>query len=141
MKSIVLYYSYQGHTRKVAEKLARTQGAEIVEVHTKRHISKLAAYLVDCPRARMRRCAAIQPVTQNMKGYDLITLLAPVWAGFPAPAFNAMVKLLPEHANVQVILVSGGGTGATKKSEEGTRRLIKKQGCKVLSYKDTRQPA
>jgi hypothetical protein len=141
MKSIVLYYSYTGHTRKVAEKLAHTQGAEIVEVRTKRHKGKLATYLVDCPRAMMRKSSAVQPITQDLKEYGLITLLAPVWAGFPAPAFNAMVQLLPAHANVQIVLVSGGGPGATKKSEEGTRKLLKKQSCKVLSYKDTRQPA
>jgi hypothetical protein len=138
MKSIVLYYSYTGHTKKIAEKLARTQGAEIVEVKTKRRKGMLAAFLIDCPRAMLRRSDAVQPITQDLKEYSLITLLAPVWAGFPAPAFNAMVQLLPAHANVQVILVSGGGSGATKKSEEGTRKLLKKQGCKVLSYKDTR---
>jgi flavodoxin len=141
MKSIILYYSYSGSTRKVAEKLARTQSAELLEIKTKKQKSKFAAYLVECPRARMRKCAAIQPVTQDLKGYDLITLAAPVWAGYPAPAFNSMVKLLPPNANVQVILVSASGSGATKKSEEGTRRQIKKQGCKVLAYKDTRKPA
>ncbi len=141
MKSIVLYYSYTGHTKKVAEKLARTQNAEIIEVKTKRHKSRFMTYLVDCPRARMRKNAAVQPITQNLKEYGLITLLAPVWSWYPAPAVNTMVQWLPAHANVQVVLVSGGGPGATKKSEEGTRKLLKKQGCKVLSYKEARQPA
>jgi flavodoxin len=137
MKSIVLYYSYYGHTKKVAQKMARTQGAELVEVQTHRRPPSLKVWLVECPRAMMRKRAAIKPVTQDLNAYELITLAAPVWAGKPAPAFNAMVDLLPKGKNVQVILVSGGGN--TKKSEEGTRKLIKNKGCKVLAYKDVKQ--
>jgi hypothetical protein len=136
MNAIVLYYSYQGHTRKIAEKLAHTQGAELVEIHTKSRPGKFNAYLVQCPRARMRKTAAIQPVAQDLNGYDMITLAGPVWFGFPAPAFNAMIKLLPAGKNVQLLLVSGNGSGGTKKSEDGTKKLVKHQGCTVLAYKD-----
>lgn len=141
MKSIILYYSYNGHTKKWAEKLARShQGAELVEVQTKKRLGKFLTYLVECPRAMMRRCAAIKPVTQDLAGYDLITLAAPVWASYPAPAFNAMVQLLPKGKNVQVIMVSAGGPGATKKSEKNTKNLIRHRGCRVVSYKDVKQP-
>lgn len=140
MKSIILYYSYNGHTKKVAEKLARTQGADLVEIQTVQQKGNFMTYLVDCPRAMMRKGAEIEPVTQDLSAYDLITLAAPVWASYPAPAFNAMVKLLPKQKNVQVILVSASGSGATKKSEIGTKHLIKDKGCKVIAYKDVKQP-
>ena len=138
MKAIILYYSFSGHTKKAAEKLARSQGAELVEIQTVKPIGKFQAFVWECPRAMMRRAARIQPVTQSLKDYDMITLMAPVWASYPAPAFNAAVKLLPAGKNVQVILVSGGGAGATKRSEAGTKALIKAQGCKLLAYKDAR---
>ncbi|MDD3920517.1 MAG: hypothetical protein PHO41_05035 [Eubacteriales bacterium] len=140
MNSIVLYYSYHGHTKKVAEKLARAQNAELVEVKTRRRQNALAAYLVECPRARMRKLARIQPIDQDLTGYDFITLASPVWAGFPAPAFNAMTALLPKGKNVQVVLVSGHGSGATKKSAEGTKHQIRQQGCTVVGYKEVKQP-
>ncbi len=136
MNAIVLYYSYTGHTKKIAEKLAHTQGAELVEIHTKGRLGKLNAFVVQCPRAMMRKTAAIQPIAQDLNGYDMITLAGPVWASYPAPAFNAMIKLLPAGKNVQLLLVSGSGSGGTKKSEEGTKRLVKKQNCTVLAYKD-----
>jgi len=139
MNSIILYYSYTGHTKKMAEKLARTQDATLVEIQTKKRIGKLKAYVVECLRARMRKRAVIQPVTQDLSGYDLITLAAPVWAGFPAPAFNAMVDLLPKNKNIQVIFLSAHGSGATSKSEDGTRHMIRQKGCKVLAYKVLKQ--
>ncbi|HNW85970.1 MAG TPA: NAD(P)H-dependent oxidoreductase [Candidatus Limiplasma sp.] len=140
MNAIVLYYSYNGHTKKVAEKFARSQGAELVEVQTQTRKSKFLTYLVDCPRAMMRKSSAIEPLTQDLSAYDLITLASPVWASYPTPAFNSMVKLLPKNKNVQVLMVSASGSGATKKSEHGTKALIKHQGCKVISYKDVKQP-
>ncbi|MDD3920330.1 MAG: hypothetical protein PHO41_04055 [Eubacteriales bacterium] len=141
MKSIILYYSFQGHTKKIAEKMAHTLGADLVEVQTKRHQSLVGAYLVETLRAHRRKVAPIKTVTQDLNGYDLITLAAPVWNSFPAPAFNAMVQLLPPHKNIQVIMVSAHGSGATEKSEEGTRKLIKKQGCTVVDYKDMHKSA
>lgn len=139
MKAIILYYSYKGHTKKVAEKLARAQGAELVEIHTKKRKNMLMTFLVDCPRARMRKISAIEPITQDLSSYELITLAAPIWNSYPAPAFNAMVGLLPKGKNIEVIMVSSGGD--TKKVEEGTRKLIKKQGCTVVAYKDIRGQA
>lgn len=140
MKSIVLYYSYNGHTKKVAEKLARTQGATLVEIQTEKRKSKLLTYLVDCPLAMMRKPAKIKPLTADLAAFDMVTLAAPVWAGKPAPAFNAAVKLLPRSKNVQLIFVSAGGPGATKRSEDGTRHLVRQQGCTVVGYKDVKQP-
>ena len=139
MNAIVLYYSYNGHTKKVAEKLARSQGAELVEIQTQTRKNKFLTFLIDCPRAMMRKASPLVPITQDLSSYDLITLASPVWASYPTPAFNAMVKLLPKNKNVQVVMVSSSGSGATKKSEHGTKHLIRQQGCKVISYKDIKQ--
>lgn len=140
MKTVILYYSYNGHTKKVAEKLARTQGADLVEIQTKKRKSKFMTFLVDCPRAMMHKCSPIQPISRDLSAYDMITIAAPVWASSPAPAFNEAVKVLPKGKNVQVIMVSASGAGATKRSEEFTKKLIRHQGCTVVAYKDVKQP-
>jgi hypothetical protein len=140
MNSIVLYYSYTGHTKKIAEKMAHTQSCELVEIQTQKRRSKLTVFLLECPRARMRKAASIKPIDKDLSGYDMITLAAPVWNSFPAPAFNAMVELLPKDKHVEIILVSGHGSGATAKSEEGTRKMIKKKGCTIVAYKEIKQP-
>ena len=139
MKTIVLYYSYKGHTKAVAQKMAKAQGAEAVEIQTKKVKSMVATAFFDCPRAMMRKAVPIKPITKNLAGYDRIILAAPVWAGNPAPAFNAMVKLLPKGKEVKVVLVSKGGE--TEKSAAGTKALIEKQGCRVAGYEDVKEPA
>ncbi len=139
MKAIVLFYSYSGHTQKAAQKLARTQEADLVEVKTLKRHSKPYLFTVECMRALLGKSAAIEPIPNDLKQYDMITLAAPVWASNPAPAFNAMVKLLPKGKNVQVILVSSSGAGATKRSEPKIRKSIREQGCTVVAYKDVKQ--
>jgi len=136
MKSVVLYYSYTGHTKKAAEKMARTNGADLVEIQTQKKKSKFVTFLVDCPRAMMRKASPLKPIAQDLQAYDLITIASPVWASYPTPAFNSIVKLLPKGKNVQLIFVSGGGSGATKRSEHGTRELVRHAGCKVVDYKE-----
>ena len=140
MKTVVLYYSYGGHTKKVAEKLARTQGADLVEIKTKVRRPMPLLFVYDCALALMHKTTAIEPIQQDLSKYDMITLASPVWASNPTPAFNAAVKLLPKGKNVQVILVSGSGTGATQRSEKFTKHRIKDQGCTVVAYKDVKQP-
>ena len=81
-----------------------------------------------------RKTVAIQPIKVNLKEYDRIILGCPVWAAYPAPAFNSIVEQLPAGKEVGIFLCSGGGD--TKKSEEGTKALIEKKGCKVISYQN-----
>ncbi|HML48788.1 MAG TPA: hypothetical protein PKE04_18760, partial [Clostridia bacterium] len=78
----------------------------------------------------------IKPLQTNLDEYDRLIIGCPVWGGFPAPAFNAIVEKLPKGKAVEVFLCSGGGE--TSKSQEGTKRLIESKGCKVLSYRDVR---
>ena len=140
MNTVVLYYSYGGHTKKVAEKLARTQGAELVEIKTKVRRPMPLLFVYDCALALMHKTTAIEPIAQDLSSYDMITLASPVWASNPTLAFNAVVKRLPKGKNVQVVLVSGGGPGAAKRSEKSTKHRIKDQGCKLVAYKEVKQP-
>ena len=138
MKSIVLYYSYTGNTKKVAEKLAKTQGADLVEIKTVKRKGRFLTYLVDCPRAMRHKSVPIQPLAVNLSDYEMITMASPIWASNPAPAFNAAVKLLPKGKHIQVVMVSA--SGSSKKCEPEIRKMIHHQGCSMVGYKNVKQP-
>ncbi|MFA9380051.1 MAG: hypothetical protein ACERKO_03220 [Acetanaerobacterium sp.] len=59
-----------------------------------------------------------------------------MWAGYPAPAFNAIMELLPADKEVEIFLCSGGGDA--QKSEQDTKKLVEKKGCKLISYRNVR---
>ena len=139
MKPVILYYSFGGATRAEAKKRAATAGADVVEVLETKKRGIFSAFLSGCPQALGRKASAIQPLTIEWSLYDSVTLMAPVWAGHPAPAFNAGLALIPKGMTVNVVLCSGGGE--TPKSKDATIALLKEKGFTVGFYEDVRTEA
>lgn len=133
MKTIVLYYSFGGTTRRLATALAAELSAELYEVKYQTPRNIFTAFLA-CPAAGMQKTAKVQPITAELSDYDKIILMAPVWASHPAPPFNNMVELLPPGKSVEVRLVSGGGQSEKQKVID----LVQAKGCTVTEYLDIR---
>ena len=134
MKSAILYYSFGGATRAEAARRAATTGADVFEVLEAKKRGIFSAFLSGCPMALGRKASAIRPLTINWEQYNDVTLMAPVWAGHPAPAFNAALELVPKDKPLHIVLCSGGGE--TPKSKDGTTMLLRKQGYSLASYED-----
>ena len=134
MKPVILYYSFGGATRAEAQKRAASSGADVIEVVESKKRGIFSAFLSGCPQALGRKASAIQPLSIDWSAYDDVTLMAPVWAGNPAPAFNAALELVPKDKTLHIVLCSGGGE--TPKSKEGTIDLLRKRGYAFSSYED-----
>jgi flavodoxin len=85
MKSAVIYYSYSGNTRKVAEALAEYLGAELINVEA---LDEPASFAAQARRAFFKVRAKIKPVKFDLSGYGLVCFGTPVWAFAPSPAMN-----------------------------------------------------
>jgi hypothetical protein len=74
------------------------------------------------------------PYNCDFSAYEKIIIAMPIWAGHPAPAFNNIVKALPNGKEVELIMTSGSGKsdGTTEK----TKKLVTDRGCKVSKYLD-----
>jgi flavodoxin len=136
MKNIIVYYTFGGSTKKEAERLAADLQAPVLRVMETRNRSFVGAFVPGGLQAMRRKASTIKPLDIRLQDYDRIIIGSPVWAGYPAPAFNAIVELLPKGKEVEVFLCSGGGE--TPKSDQGTRALIEKKGCTLVSYRDVK---
>lgn len=134
MKTVIIYYTFGGSTKKEAERLAVELNVPLCRVKETRERSFLAAFVPGGFLAMHRKPVAIRQLDIDLNDYDRIIIGCPVWAGYPAPAFNAIVERLPAGKEVGIFLCSGGG--GTSKSEQGTKALIEKKGCIVVSYQD-----
>lgn len=139
MDTVILYYTLGGSSKREAEKLAEKTGGTLVEVKEAKKRGVFSAFLPGCPQALKRKASAIYPISEDLNAYRRVALCAPVWAGFPAPAFNAMVSLLPPGKEVEILLCSGGGE--TPKSAQGTREMVEAKGCHVAAYRDIKTEA
>lgn len=132
-KAAVVFYSFGGTTRRLAEKTADARGAELIEIREIKKRSVAGAFFKGCFAALRGKRSEIQPPDTELAGYEEIVLMGPVWAGKACPAFNSMIALLPPKKKVSVILTSGSGKDS---AEAGIRAAIAQQGCEVFKYKN-----
>ncbi|WRS27429.1 hypothetical protein U6B65_14055 [Oscillospiraceae bacterium MB08-C2-2] len=133
MNAIIVYYTFGGSTQKEAQRLSKELGAPLCRVREKHRRGLLGSFF-SVPAAIGRRASAIQPLGVDLQAYDRIIVGCPIWAGHPAPAFNAIVNLLPAGKEVDLFFCSAGGE--SKESREGTIQLIEQKGCSVIGYRD-----
>jgi flavodoxin len=94
MKTSIIFNSYSGNTRGVAEKVHAALGGELIEVVSKEYSSKITAYTIGCYRAMKGMSDPIEPKTIDVAADDIIVIGTPVWAGRATPAANAAVAAL-----------------------------------------------
>lgn len=135
MKSLVIYYSYSGSTRVEALREAAEQDADLVEVLDEKRPGTIGAFM-RCASALGMKCTPIQPLAANLEAYEDIIIMAPVWAGFPAPAINNVIRALPGGKDVEVHLVSASGQSSCHRKVEAA---IRQRGCNLTRWRDIRR--
>ena len=133
MMTLVLYYSYSGHTKKIAKALAAKESHDIAEIKNIHRPGKLKAYSLGCFAAMRGKAWKIQPLDVDWDAYDSVCLMSPVWAGHPAPAINAALMLLPTGKSVAVSMISASGKCGCRERLEA---VIKARGCVMESFED-----
>jgi len=105
MKTAVVYYSRDGSTRVAAQTLAQKFGADLLEIEEVKKRGKSAgAFMAAGFGASFGLCSRLKNnFAQEMKGYDVICIGSPVWAGKTAPAVNAFIRDL-DATGKQLIL-------------------------------------
>ena len=96
MKTCIIYNSYSGVTRRIAEQIQNACDGDLVEVKSKEYSSKLTAYTIGCYRATKGMCDSIEPETIEVSLYDRIVIGTPVWAGRATPQSTRRLQLLQD---------------------------------------------
>jgi flavodoxin len=121
MKTSIIYTSYSGNTRSVAEAVHAACGGKLTEVISKEYSSRITAYTLGCYRAMKGMSDPIEPAAIDVASDDLIVIGTPVWAGRATPAINAAVAALAGCTGKKaVIFATCGG------KERETLPLLKK---------------
>jgi flavodoxin len=132
MRSVIVYYSYSGNTRKVAhllsEELKQKGGVEIKEL---RPADESRNFFLQCRRAIKHVRAKLEPADFDLGAYDLICIGTPVWAFGPAPAVNTwLAECRGIHGkNIVLFTTYGSGTG-NKRCLDYMQSLLAAKGAK-----------
>ena len=133
MKTAVVFYSFHGVTKKFAQNEANIRKADLFEIKEAKKRNIFTAFVPGCIQSGKQQDVPLE-FAPDLSEYDHFVLMSPVWAGFPAPAFNSALNILPDGAEVEVFLVSGGGD--TSKNAATIKALVAERGLTLSGYTD-----
>ena len=121
MKTLIVYFSYTNHTRIIAEKIKKSLNCDILEIKPK------IPYSIDYDKvvndteenARTKLAPDINPISVNLKDYDVIILGTPVWWYTIAPPIRTFLKTYNLKDKIVIPFATNAGwLGSTFKEIE-----------------------
>jgi flavodoxin len=129
MKILVAFYSWQGHTGKVAKALAVRTGADLVQIEAE----KESGMFGKATGAMLGRSAPIRPIKTDLSGVDFFVLASPVWAGKVPPCVNRYIELLSNTSGKPFSLVAEMGKSGADRAIAHMRKRLEAKGMQFVS--------
>lgn len=114
MKKLIVFYSLEGNTRFVAQKMGEAISADLLEVKPQKDISAkgFMRYVWGGKAAMKKETPELLPLTKNIEDYDVLLIGTPVWAGTYAPALNTLFHNHSVHGKkIALFCCHAGGKG------------------------------
>jgi menaquinone-dependent protoporphyrinogen IX oxidase len=124
MKTLVVFFSRSGRTRKAAQALAGLLGADCEEL-VERGVERggVTGYLRSGRDALQKRPAELEPLKHEAAAYDLVVLGSPVWAFTLCPAVRTYLAAQAGSIRKAAFLSTHGGGGPAKSYKEAETLL------------------
>ncbi len=117
-KTLILFYSLEGSTRKIAQSLAKELNFPFEELKPMKEMKSkgFMKYVQGGGQAVAGIKPALQPLKSNLKNYDTIIIGSPVWAGRFTPAVKSLLeKGLLKKKKIAFFYCNEGGPGKIEK--------------------------
>lgn len=125
-KKLVLYYSFEGHTKKVAEIIASSINADIYEIKPKNEIKSkgFSKYLWGGSQVVMAKKPEIMDIQIDLDKYEKFFLGSPIWAWTFAPPIRTLLEDgYLKNKKISYFYTNGGGP--RKAEERGIEEINK----------------
>jgi len=135
MKTVVIYYSLRGNTRKIAELAAAACDADIAEIEP--IVPYVGEYMEIVDQGKMEIDEGIhpkiKPVSINLSEYDGIIIGSPTWWYTIAPVVQTFVKSQDWNGKTVIPFTTNGGWpgSALKDLEKECRGAAIKSGREI----------
>lgn len=132
MKTLIVYYSRTGHTRKIAKKLAKKLKADIEEIIDLKNRFGIKGWLTAGHDAYRRKLANIEQTEKNPANYDMVILGSPLWAFISAsPAIRTYITQNKSKLKKVAFFLTKGATNG-KKALDDLSELCNKKPVAIL---------
>lgn len=112
MKTTIIFHSYSGITRGIAERIQAACGGDLIEVKPRKEYNKISAYTMGCLRARSEEADPVDPAAIDVASSDLIVIGTPVWAWKTTPVMNGAINALKNCEGKKAVVFATCGSQA-----------------------------
>jgi flavodoxin len=94
MKTLVIYYSYEGTTKRMADMIAIKYGFDVerLEVVNEKRKKGIMKYVWGGGQVLQKKEPELKELRHSINDYDRIIIGTPVWASSFAPAIRSFLK-------------------------------------------------
>jgi flavodoxin len=114
MKTLVVFYSRTGTTRKVGEEIVKMLGADIEEIIDLKNRSGPIGWLGAGRDAMKKKVTDIKEIVKNPKDYDLVIIGTPNWGASIAPAVRTFLEKYKNNIKKAAFFCTMGGESPGK---------------------------
>jgi flavodoxin len=111
MKTLVVYYSRTGITRKVGEEICRLIKCDSEEILDQKNRNSIFGYLGGGGDAAKQRLTKIGKLSRKIDDYDLLVIGTPVWAWNMTPAIRTFITENQDKLKKIAFFCTMGGSG------------------------------
>lgn len=123
MKTLVIYYSFEGNTEYAAKELAKKLGADIQRIEPVNELKSKGfyKYIWGGRQAVMKKKPEIISLDKNPQDYDIVVIGSPVWASTYAPPIRSLLDRYPiEDKKIGLFMCHDGGPGKAMERLKGS---------------------
>lgn len=111
LKKLIVFYSFEGNTKLMAEAMAETIGADLLEIRPKKELKSkgFSKYLWGGSQVFMKKKPELMPLEVNPEDYDLIIIGTPVWAWTYTPPIATLLSTVSFKGKIIGLYSCHGG--------------------------------
>lgn len=110
-KTIVVFYSKSGTTKKVSNNISELKGWDIVEIHDTKNRKGIIGFIIGGRDAMKKKLTTIEKINKNLLEYDKVVIGTPVWASNIPPAIRTFVTEYKDMIKSISTFTTKGGAG------------------------------
>jgi flavodoxin len=134
MKTLVVFYSRNGHTKKIGHVLGQALACDTEEFYDTTNRMGFFGWLRSGRDAMRKKLTIIKQISHNPSDYDLVILGTPNWGGMPCPAIRTyLVQNLRNFKSVAFFCTHGGSSADRVFAE--LERICERKAVALLNVK------
>lgn len=132
MKTLIVYYSRTGATRKVTEVLAGKLAAEVEELKDTVDRSGAVGYLTAGRDATLKRLTKLEPVKHDPAAFDLVLIGTPTWSWNLSAPVRTYLEEQKNNLPKVAFFCTMGGSGDSR-ARKDLEKIIGREALAELS--------